>query len=222
MTNSAKQIKQDKASVEAEALPSYITGDYWNKALARYPVLTLVSLLVGWVFILHINRWHFTTPVLMLWFGWAGILATIRFMWAAGVAMATDVDAIADRIDLSASRLRELEGEKKVLVRAIKEIEFDRDLGKMSAEDAKEIMRFYRARAIDVIKEIDGQQESELTIAERVERDLAARLAVEVKPKKKTKAKTSKPDQAAPRDKESDVAATSDSDEQDEPSVETA
>jgi hypothetical protein len=132
--------------------------------------------------ILHINHWHLTVPVLMLWFGWAGVIATARFLWWAGIAMASDVGSDADAMDVSASRLRELLDEKKILVRAIKEIEFDRDLGKMSAEDAKDVMRFYRARAIEVIKEIDGQDESDMTVPQRIERDLQARLALQSQP----------------------------------------
>jgi hypothetical protein len=162
-------------------VPAYATGDYWVGVVSKRPALVagLVLLIAGWAFILHINRWHFTVPVFMLWMGWAGVLATVRFLWWAGIAMASDIGRGADMTDVSVARLRELNEEKKVLLRAIKEIEFDRDLGKMSAEDAAEIMRFYRARAIEVIKEIDGQSDEELTVPQRIERDLQVRLALE-------------------------------------------
>ncbi len=203
MTNSAKQTKKSKpgspkapakpaakakaapasapAEVLPEALPAYASGDFWAKTFSKNParVIGLAVLLVGCLFILHINRYHLTVPVVILWLGWAGVIFTARFLWWSGIAMASqseDGDAV---MDVSVARLRELRDEKKILVRAIKEIEFDRDLGKMSSEDAKEIMRFYRARAIEVIKEIDGQDESDLTVPQRIERDLQARLAVE-------------------------------------------
>ena len=52
-------------------------------------------------------------------------------------------------------------------------IEFDRDLGKMSDEDATEMMRFYRARAIEVIKELAGSPDADLSVQERIEREIA-------------------------------------------------
>lgn len=189
MTNSAKQTKKaraDKAAPSAgaeasAAVPAYARGDFWVGVLSKRPALVagLFLLIAGWVFILHINRWHFTVPVFMLWMGWAGVIATVRFLWWAGIAMASDIGSDTQVTDVSAARRRELQEEKKVLLRAIKEIEFDRDLGKMSAEDATEIMRFYRARAIEVIKEIDGQSDEGLTVPERIERDLQVRLALE-------------------------------------------
>jgi len=147
---------------------------------------------MGFAFSLQINGWHFTVPVVVLWFGWAGVLATVGLMWESGMAVVSE--AAGDRmedLDVTDARRHELESEKKSLIQAIKEIEFDRDLGKMSGDDAKEMMRFYRARAIDVIKELDGQVEEELSVRERVERDLKARVAVAEKLEKKRPVKRS-------------------------------
>ena len=56
----------------------------------------------------------------------------------------------------------------------------------MSDEDAAQLSRFYRARAIEIIKVLDGKTASTvasprgdadgLTAAERIDRDVAARL----------------------------------------------
>ncbi len=150
----------------------------------------LAVLLMGWIFSLYINKWHFTVPVFMLWMGWVGVLLSVRYLWQAGTAIAVG-DTATESFDVSISRARELQEEKKSLLRAIKEIEFDRDLGKMSEEDAKEMMRFYRARAIEAIKELDGLDDSSLTVEERIERDVAARMTIAKKTK--SKAKKAKP-----------------------------
>ncbi len=121
----------------------------------------------------------------MLWMGWFGVLLTLRFLWASGAALWVGTTDNEGSFDVSLSRSRELAEEKKSLLRAIKEIEFDRDLGKMSEPDAKEMMRFYRARAIEVIKEIDGLVDVELTVDERIARDVTARLTIAQKTKKR-------------------------------------
>lgn len=226
MTNSEKQTKASTASSDAssapdaEQLPAYASRSFWKMVGA-------VLLIMGFGFSLQINSWHFTVPVVVLWFGWAGVLATVALIWEAGLAVASE--AAGDRIvelDVSEARRHELEAEKKSLIQAIKEIEFDRDLGKMSAEDATEIMKFYRARAIDVIKELDGQVDEDLSVSERVKRDLEARLAVAGQGKK-TAAKRveakKKPEAKASEEKSSDTdsdskAADTESDEADESS----
>ena len=72
----------------------------------------------------------------------------------------------------------ELEREKKSLVRAIKEIEFDRDTGKLSAADAAALLAAYRGRAIEVIKVLD-QGATGLSPRERVLAELKARAQVD-------------------------------------------
>lgn len=168
---SSGEESSDTNSSEVE-VPAYATRGFWQSVL-------LVLLVMGMVFSLHINSWHFTVPVVILWLGWAGVLATVGLIWEAGLSIAGE--GSGDRmmeLDVSESRRHELEAEKKSLIQAIKEIEFDRDLGKMSEEDATEMMKFYRARAIEVIKELDGQLDEELSVGDRVKRDLEARLAV--------------------------------------------
>ncbi len=169
-------------SPESSTSPApYASEGFWKLAAG-------VLLFMGCGFALQINGWHFSVPVAVLWFGWAGVLATIALLWQAGMAVATE--ATGDRIeelDVSEARHHELVAEKKSLLLAIKEIEFDRDLGKMSESDAKEMMRLYRARAIDVIKELDGKTDDGLSVSERVERDLEARLVVGKGKKSKTR-----------------------------------
>ena len=66
-----------------------------------------------------------------------------------------------------------LEREKSLTLRAIKELEFDRAMGKLSEADFHEMSTRLRARAAGLIKQLD----SGAGYRDQIERDLAKRLA---------------------------------------------
>ena len=142
--------------------------------------LGLVLLLCGWLSVLHVYRWHFTAPVFFLWSGWAALLATARFLYRAAMAAAEDTGDVVDDFWKPVGRREELLLEKRSLLKAIKEIEFDREMGKMSESDAADLTRFYRQRAIEIIKalESEGEAGEALSVKEQIERELKARLVV--------------------------------------------
>lgn len=53
----------------------------------------------------------------------------------------------------------ELREEKRRLLRAIKELEFDHGMGKLSQEDFDAVIGTYRVRAIEVMRALDGEAE---------------------------------------------------------------
>lgn len=53
----------------------------------------------------------------------------------------------------------ELREEKRRLLRAIKELEFDHGMGKLSQEDFDAVIGTYRLRAIEVMRALDGEAE---------------------------------------------------------------
>jgi hypothetical protein len=67
-----------------------------------------------------------------------------------------------------------LEREKTLVLRSIKELEFDRAMGKLSDRDFEEMGGRLRARAISLIKQLD---EGEAGYRELIERELQARVA---------------------------------------------
>jgi ribosomal protein L9 len=76
-------------------------------------------------------------------------------------------------------RLRaDLEREKMLTLRSIKELEFDRAMGKVSAEDFDEMSARLRARAIGLMKQLDDEGSAYESI---IERDVAARLRERVR-----------------------------------------
>ena len=189
-------------------------GERLRRWAAEHPDLLLLAglLLTGWVIILSINAWYLGAPVVFLCLGWLGLLLTGRAFWSAAITAGEELDGLpADPSDLavSATRREDLEREKKALLKAIKEVEFDREMGKMSESDAAEIVRIYRARAIEILKELDreadraeGARRGEAVPAEPldtvIEREVRARMALAgIRPKKKPGAKGGKPEAKA-------------------------
>jgi hypothetical protein len=66
-----------------------------------------------------------------------------------------------------------LEREKMLVLRSIKELEFDRAMGKVSADDFDEMAGRLRARAVTLIKQLEGDTSG---YRELIERELQARL----------------------------------------------
>lgn len=77
----------------------------------------------------------------------------------------------SEAVAASGRRKKELEREYYILKRAIKELELDHAMGKVSAEDYGEIRVRYRERAVRVLRQLD-QGES---YRAQIEADLAAR-----------------------------------------------
>ncbi len=148
-------------------------------SLRRWIAISAVLVLAGgWIAILSVNGWEVDAPVVFLWLGWTAILATAWFLWAAASA-ATDADAGEVAVPPVGTR-DELEREKRSLLKAIKEIDFDHQMGKMSDADAAQLTRTYRARAVEVIKALEARERSEATLSldAKIERELKARMAV--------------------------------------------
>ncbi len=82
-------------------------------------------------------------------------------------------DDVAQSASLSERTRAALEREKMLVLRSIKELEFDRAMGKLSAADFDEVAGRLRARAIALMKQLDAGAP---IYRARIEQDLAARL----------------------------------------------
>lgn len=163
------------------------------------------SLLLGWLFILWHNKFHITVPVVVIGLGYLAVVATVTNLWRVGVAAVAPEDDSPEAWTRPIGAREELEKEKKTLLKAIKEAEFDHEMGKLSKADADELIRMYRARAIEVIKELDRLDAGAAGSArDQIQREVQARLAVDVgKGSKKDKRAAAKAS-AKPADKPSD------------------
>jgi hypothetical protein len=146
-------------------------------------VVGAVIVAVGWLLVLGFNHWHVTAPVVFLCLGWLAMVLCGFFFWSSAMAAATEgTGPDSEGFELSSGRVSELETEKRALLKALKEVEFDREMGKMSEADAGEITRVYRARAIDIIKELEGESEAGETddapLDQVIEREVRARMVL--------------------------------------------
>lgn len=146
----------------------------------------LAVLLIGWVFILFANNFHITTPVVFVGLGYLAAVAAVYTLFRTGAtAVATNEDLDDDAFwGVPLTALGELEREKRTLLKAIKEAEFDREMGKLSQADADGMIALYRARAIEVIKEIDIANSTSGkagSVRDKILREARARLELETK-----------------------------------------
>lgn len=161
--------------------------------------ITGATLVIGWIFILSQNRFHIDPPVVVVMLAFLAVVMTVTNLWRVGAAAVAE-----DRADDSWGRplgeRGELEKEKKTLLRSIKEAEFDLAMGKLSKPDAEQLIQMYRARAIEVIKELDRIDEAKVgaeTARQKIEREVAARLEIE---EKKERGKGKKGTRGSPAD----------------------
>jgi len=147
----------------------------------------LAALLLGWVFIAWQNRFHITAPVVFVCLGYLAVITTVYNLWRTGAAVVESADAVIDSTwSKPVGAVGELEREKRTLLKAIKEAEFDHEMGKLSKRDADDMIRQYRGRAIEVIKEIEQLgQGAAGTPREQIMREVRARLEVSAKSQKR-------------------------------------
>jgi hypothetical protein len=157
----------------------------------------LAALLIGWVFIAWQNHLHITAPLVFVCLGYLAVVATVYNLWRTGAAAVAGTEDEGDSTWAKpAGALGELEREKRTLLKAIKEAEFDHQMGKLSQRDVDDMIRTYRGRAIEVIKEIDrlGHGAAGST-REQIMREVRARLELEARSQKKADPKSDhKPD----------------------------
>jgi ribosomal protein L40E len=89
------------------------------------------------------------------------VLATLALGWIvwlafrAAQALVHDAPAVDAGAVVTGKRRKELEREKQALLKALKELDFDHQMGKVSDKDFADISATYRARAIRVMRQLD-------------------------------------------------------------------
>ena len=194
----------------------------------------LAALIIGWIFILIANHFHITPPVVFACLGYFAAVSAIYTLYRTGSTAVTrnDEDDDANSWGKPIGALDELEREKRTLLKAIKEAEFDLQMGKLSKSDAEAMIGLYRNRAIEVIKEIDVQNSTSGkagSIRDRILREARARIHIEEKqqeaaaaaPKKKEKKDKGADKQKARADKLADAVNAAKADKADKASDDT-
>ena len=150
--------------------------------LMRFLITSFV-VLIGWLFVIWQNRFHLGAPVVFVCLAYLAVVVTVVSLWRTGASMVAP--EAEDDWARPIGPHDELEKEKRTLLKAIKEAEFDREMGKLSAGDADAMIKNYRARAIQVIKALEGHEQQAASVREKIEKEVQARLQLE--PKKKVK-----------------------------------
>ena len=171
MTSSETLTDSSPARGTAGSIMSRLTG-------AHLDWLILGGLFVaGSLVILHANGWRWSAPVFVLFSGWLGILVSALFLWKTAMAAAEEDEADDRGFEVASTHRDDLIREKRTVLKAIKDIEFDYALDKMSKTDADELLGIYRRRAILIIKELEGGDAG--SVSDIIDREVKARLAIE-------------------------------------------
>ncbi len=94
--------------------------------------------------------------------GWLSILACALFLGRAVLAAAGTEAEVPEVSATGQDRKRgDLLAEKNLLLKAIKEVEFDRATEKMDDADAAEATARFRARALEIMESLDQAQSSD-------------------------------------------------------------
>ena len=106
----------------------------------------------------------------------AAAIATVA--WAAAAAARTVAPLVApelgEQTEMVAGRTRAaLEREKMLVLRSIKEVEFDRAMGKISDADFQEVAGRLRARAAGLLRQLDADSTGYRAL---IERELSTRV----------------------------------------------
>lgn len=154
--------------------------------LPFYPVYLVGILGSLAIFSAVIGGGRLTGPGIALSLSVGALLWVGRLLFESARALVSTSRAAekSEAVAASGRRRKELEREYYILKRAIKELELDHAMGKVSAEDYGEIRSRYRERAVRVLRQLD-QGES---YRAQIEADLAARRVARGLPSKPAKA----------------------------------
>jgi hypothetical protein len=126
-------------------------------------------------------HWRPTFGMLVLTGGWIALVTTGWMLAKAVTSFDLRVGDTAHTAagGMSEGRRVELEREKKLLVKAIKEIEFDQGMGKVEDEEARGTIARYRARAVEILRLLDQDKPAadDAEIESLIEAEVARRLA---------------------------------------------
>jgi hypothetical protein len=88
--------------------------------------------------------------------------------------LGTDARIVSMReIEGPSLRLKELREQKVTLILALRELDFDFETGKLSAEDYKQMRDKYQGSTVEVMKQLDEMEASWKAVQERLDARLA-------------------------------------------------
>jgi hypothetical protein len=179
MTSSATLIKSGTLGVAAKSPGERTTPNAQAREPAprrRLPlwILALGGAAAAAAYALVVERMHFGPPLVMFTLGGMTLALT-------GAALLRVIDPLAGNSPAATFTLRggrrprELEREKQLVLKAIKEIELDYQMRKIAERDYREMVERYRTRAMRLMSEIEAGDDFRVLI----ERELTMRLKLD-------------------------------------------
>jgi hypothetical protein len=135
--------------------------------------LSLVGTALAAVFGLVIEHLRFGPPFVMLCLGGATLGWASLALWRVLAPLFDEVPEEQRALREAPHHRRELEREKQLVLKAIKEVELDFQMKKIAPEDYKDMSERYRARALRLLAELDAGDD----VRGLIERELKLRLA---------------------------------------------
>jgi hypothetical protein len=163
-----KEQRADLAREAGEAAPAA------PRRRARLWIVALTGAVLGIAFGVGVERMFMGPPLVMVGLGGMTLALSGLALWRV-IDPLTRPEAQLGRAVQGRGRARELEREKQLVLKAIKEIELDYQMRKIADGDYREMIERYRTRAMRLIGEIDAGD----NFRELIERELKDRLAVE-------------------------------------------
>lgn len=135
--------------------------------------LSLVGAALAAVFGLAIEHLRVGPPFVMLCLGGATLGWASLALWRVLAPLFDEVPEEQRALREAPHQRRELEREKQLVLKAIKEVELDFQMRKIAPEDYKDMSERYRARALRLLAELDAGDD----VRGLIERELKLRLA---------------------------------------------
>ena len=159
-------MSADAAAAAAAALPR-----------RRVPaiVLALGGAFIAAVYGVTVMHLRMGAPLVMLALGGLTLVLSGIALWRVLDPLSrAGVDLASPAAPRGSGRLRELEREQQLVLKAIKEVEVDYQMRKIAEPDYKDMVERYRARALRLIGELEAGD----NFRPLIERELRDRLAV--------------------------------------------
>ena len=138
-------------------------------------VLGLGGAAVAVVYGMSVMHMRFGPPLVMMGLGGLTLVLSGIALWRMLDPLSrADQGGIQTATPRSSGRLRELEREKQLVLKAIKEVEVDYQMRKIAEPDYKDMVERYRARALRLIGELEAGD----NFRPLIERELRDRLAL--------------------------------------------
>jgi hypothetical protein len=180
------------SSAQTKDLPAAAAAPARPPRRVPAPLLGLAGAAIAVAYAALIEKMQLGPPLVMV--GLGGMTLVLS-----GIALWRVIDPLsrAELPDVTTprapARLRELEREKQLVLKAIKEVELDYQMRKIAELDYREMIERYRTRAMRLISELEAGD----NYRQLIERELKDRLAVLAAAARQENAPPSAPENAA-------------------------